>query len=161
MDEAQADLIITLDLVEQLGGETYLYGSAPGLPQLTVRQDGQARYDRNQRLGLRLSARRFTFSTRTETRSAFADIAEETISMKALTEGRYRGRDGIWAVFDLGWDTELRVGILEQDIGRVVLKRDGGYRLDRGWSIAPNGLSHPTKVDRGFQRKGSSAQKRP
>ena len=22
--------------------------------------------------------------------------------MKALTEGRYRGRDGIWAVFDLG-----------------------------------------------------------
>ena len=57
VDEAQADLIITLDLVEQLGGETYLYGSAPGLPQLTVRQDGQARYDRNQRLGLRLRAR--------------------------------------------------------------------------------------------------------
>ena len=50
----QADLVITLDLVEQLGGETYLYGSAPGLPQLTVRQDGQAAYDRNQRLGLRL-----------------------------------------------------------------------------------------------------------
>ena len=67
---------------------------------MTVRQDGQAAYDRNQRLGLRLSARRFTFSTRTETRSAFADIAEETFSMKALTEGRYRGRDGIWAVFD-------------------------------------------------------------
>ena len=60
--------------------------------------------------------------------------------MKALTEGRYRGRDGIWAVFDLGWNTELRVGILEQDIGRVVMKRDGGYRLDRGWSIAPGGL---------------------
>ena len=52
--------------------------------------------------------------------------------MKALTEGRYRGRDGIWAVFDLGLGTELRVGILEQDIGRVVMKRDGGYRLDRG-----------------------------
>ena len=52
--EDQADLVITLDLVEQLGGETYLYGSAPGLPQLTVRQDGQAAYDRNQRLGLRL-----------------------------------------------------------------------------------------------------------
>ena len=86
---------------------------------------------------------RFTFSTRTETRSAFADTAEETISMKALTEGRYRGRDGIWAVFDLGWETELRVGILEQDIGRVVMKRDGGYRLDRGWSIAPNGLEPP------------------
>jgi ABC-type sugar transport system ATPase subunit len=54
VDEDQADLVITVDLVEQLGGETYLYGSAPGLPQLTVRQDGQARYDRNQRLGLRL-----------------------------------------------------------------------------------------------------------
>lgn len=60
--------------------------------------------------------------------------------MKALTEGRYRGRDGIWAVFDLGWNTELRVGILEQDIGRVVMKCDGEYRLDRGWSIAPGGL---------------------
>src|SRR5215211_4795881 len=51
VDETRADLVITLELVEQLGGETYLYGSAPGLPPLTVRQDGQARYDRNQRLG--------------------------------------------------------------------------------------------------------------
>src|SRR3712207_2300122 len=91
-------------------------------------------------LGCGSSARRFTFSTRTDTRSAFADTAEEAISMKALTEGRYRGRDGIWAVFDLDWNTELRVGILEQDIGRVVMKRDGGYRLDRGWSIAPGGV---------------------
>ena len=54
VDEARADLVITVDLVEQLGGETYLYGSAPGLPQLTVRQDGQAGYERNQRLGLHL-----------------------------------------------------------------------------------------------------------
>jgi ABC-type sugar transport system ATPase subunit len=54
VDETQADLVITVNLVEQLGGETYLYGSAPGLPELTVRQDGQARYDRNQRVGLRL-----------------------------------------------------------------------------------------------------------
>jgi alpha-glucosidase len=60
--------------------------------------------------------------------------------MKALTEGRYRGRDGIWAVFDLGRNAELRVGILEQDIGRVVMRRNGGYRLDRGWTIAPGGL---------------------
>ena len=44
--------------------------------------------------------------------------------MKALTTGRYRGRDGIWAVFDLDFGTELRVGILEGDIGRVVLKRE-------------------------------------
>jgi multiple sugar transport system ATP-binding protein len=54
VDETQADLVIMVNLVEQLGGETYLYGSAPGLPELTVRQDGQARYDRNQRVGLRL-----------------------------------------------------------------------------------------------------------
>ncbi|GEO13812.1 ABC transporter ATP-binding protein [Microvirga aerophila] len=54
VDENQADLTITVNLVEQLGGETYLYGSAPGLPELTVRQDGQARYDRNHRVGLRL-----------------------------------------------------------------------------------------------------------
>jgi multiple sugar transport system ATP-binding protein len=54
VDEAQADLVITLELVEQLGGETYLYGSAPDLPPLTIRQNGQARYDRNHRLGLRL-----------------------------------------------------------------------------------------------------------
>src|ERR671912_2528848 len=54
VDETQADLVITVNLVEQLGGETYLYGSAPGLPELTVRQDGQARYDRNHRVGLRL-----------------------------------------------------------------------------------------------------------
>jgi multiple sugar transport system ATP-binding protein len=52
--ESQADLVITVDLVEQLGGETYLYGSAPGLPQVTMRQDGQAFYGRNERVGLRL-----------------------------------------------------------------------------------------------------------
>ena len=55
VDETQADLVITVNLVEQLGGETYLYGSAPGLPELTVRQDGQARFGRNERLGLRLN----------------------------------------------------------------------------------------------------------
>jgi multiple sugar transport system ATP-binding protein len=54
VEDAGADLIITLDLVEQLGGETYLYGSAPNIPQLTVRQDGQVSYGRNERLGLRL-----------------------------------------------------------------------------------------------------------
>jgi ABC-type sugar transport system ATPase subunit len=54
VDESGADLVITLDLVEQLGGETYLYGSAPGLPQVTVHQTGQAAYDRGERIGLRL-----------------------------------------------------------------------------------------------------------
>ncbi len=58
--------------------------------------------------------------------------------MKALTLGHYRGLDGIWAVFDLEYGTELRVGIIEQDIGRVVLRRNGAWQLDRSWSIAPD-----------------------
>ena len=70
--------------------------------------------------------------------------------MKALTEGRYRGRDGIWAVFDLGWDTELRVGILEHDIGRVVMKR--ARRLSR--SIAA-GASRP--MDSSLPSRGDCA----
>ena len=63
--------------------------------------------------------------------------------MKALTEGRYSGCDGIWAAFEVGFGVELRVGILEADIGRVVLSHSGRYRLDRGWSIAPGGLEPP------------------
>ena len=57
--------------------------------------------------------------------------------MKALTHGRILGRDGPWALFALDHGAELRVAILEHDIGRVLLKPAGGYRLDRGWSIAP------------------------
>ena len=94
--------MITLDLVEQLGGETYLYGSAPGLPQLTVRQDGQAPMDATSGSACGSSATPFTFSTRTEARSASADIAEETIFNESIDRRPYRGRDGIWAVFDLG-----------------------------------------------------------
>jgi alpha-glucosidase len=60
--------------------------------------------------------------------------------MKALTKAGYRGRESTWAVFDLEHGHELRIGLLEADIGRVVLRRTDGYRLDRGWSIAPGGL---------------------
>ncbi|MFY7777998.1 MAG: TIM-barrel domain-containing protein [Elstera sp.] len=64
--------------------------------------------------------------------------------MKALTYGQYRGRDGNAVLFDLGAGGKplatLRVAILEGDIGRVTLKRPDGYRLDRGWQIAPGGL---------------------
>ena len=64
--------------------------------------------------------------------------------MKALTKARYVGRDNIWAVFDLGAHAaELRIGLLEANLGRVVLRLPGGYRLDRGWSIAPGGLEPP------------------
>lgn len=60
--------------------------------------------------------------------------------MKALTQGRYLGRDGEAALFDVGLGHTLIVRILEGDIGRVTLKPQDGYRLDRGWSIAPGGL---------------------
>src|SRR5215468_3992731 len=67
--------------------------------------------------------------------------------MKALIQGRYRGRDGDAALFDVGTGSNalatIRVAILESDIGRVTLKRADGYRLDRGWAIAPNGLEPP------------------
>lgn len=60
--------------------------------------------------------------------------------MKALTQGRYLGRDGEAALFDVGLDATVAVRILEGDIGRVTLRPKDGYRLDRGWSIAPGGL---------------------
>ena len=60
--------------------------------------------------------------------------------MKALTQGRYLGRDGEAVLFDLGLGQTLAVRILEGDIGRVTLKPKDGYRLDRGWAIAPGGL---------------------
>ena len=67
--------------------------------------------------------------------------------MKALTEGRYRSRDGNAVLFDVGHRATvlatIRVSILERDIGRVTLKRAEGYRLDRGWAIAPNELEPP------------------
>lgn len=67
--------------------------------------------------------------------------------MKAVTQGRYRGRDGNAALFEVGAGPKavatIRVAILESDIGRVTLKRPAGYRLDRGWAIAPNGLEPP------------------
>ena len=39
--------------LEQLGGETYFYGSAPGLPQITVRQNGQVQRQRGETLSIR------------------------------------------------------------------------------------------------------------
>ncbi|MBS7706596.1 ABC transporter ATP-binding protein [Chelatococcus asaccharovorans] len=53
MAKADADLTLTVDLVEHLGGETFVYASAPGLPQITLRQDGQARLARGEVIGIR------------------------------------------------------------------------------------------------------------
>jgi multiple sugar transport system ATP-binding protein len=53
-EKGQGGLAITVDLVERLGGESYLYGSAPGLPQITLRLDGQTAYQRGDSVSLRL-----------------------------------------------------------------------------------------------------------
>ena len=63
--------------------------------------------------------------------------------MKALVEGRYRGCDGGSAAFDVGQGATITVRILDCDIGRVTLRRAGGFRLDRGWSLAPGGIEPP------------------
>ena len=63
--------------------------------------------------------------------------------MKALTSARYLGQDGIWLRFALEHGVEARLAILEDDIGRLALSRDGRWRLDRGWSIAPNRAEPP------------------
>uniref|UniRef100_A0A9E8A041 Sn-glycerol-3-phosphate ABC transporter ATP-binding protein UgpC n=1 Tax=Bosea sp. NBC_00436 TaxID=2969620 RepID=A0A9E8A041_9HYPH len=39
-------LPLTIELVERLGGESYLYGSAAGLPQITLKLDGQSEHER-------------------------------------------------------------------------------------------------------------------
>jgi multiple sugar transport system ATP-binding protein len=52
-EKDQGGLAITVDLVERLGGESYLYGSAPGLPQITLRLDGQTTYQRGDSVSLR------------------------------------------------------------------------------------------------------------
>ena len=48
-----ADLTAQVDLLEQLGSETYLYATAPGLPQLCLRHEGQLRLARGESVGLR------------------------------------------------------------------------------------------------------------
>jgi len=53
VDEADADLRATVELSEQLGGETYLYCNADGLPQLTVHQLGQLPVERGQTVHLK------------------------------------------------------------------------------------------------------------
>lgn len=69
--------------------------------------------------------------------------------MKALTHGRFRGLDGHAALFDLATGpaaaplATLRIAIPESDIGRVTLRRPEGYRLDRGWAIAPDRTEPP------------------
>jgi multiple sugar transport system ATP-binding protein len=45
-------LPLAIDLVERLGGESYLYGTAAGLPQITLRLDGQSEHERGHGVAL-------------------------------------------------------------------------------------------------------------
>ena len=60
--------------------------------------------------------------------------------MKALTQARYAGQDGIYARFLFDYGVDLLIGLVEPDVGRILMRRNGGYRLDRGWSVAPDGI---------------------
>ncbi len=53
-DPENADIEARVDFSEQLGGETYFYCTAPGVPQLTVRLAGQFPVRPGERLHLRL-----------------------------------------------------------------------------------------------------------
>ncbi|WP_419909583.1 ABC transporter ATP-binding protein [Hoeflea sp.] len=53
VDEKDADITATVDLSEQLGGETYLYCTPEGMPQLTVHQLGQLPVHNGQEVHLR------------------------------------------------------------------------------------------------------------
>ncbi len=43
---------LAIELVERLGGESYLYGASPGLPQITLRLDGQSEHQRGSAVAL-------------------------------------------------------------------------------------------------------------
>ena len=45
-------LPLSVDLVERLGGESYLYGASAGLPQITLRLDGQSAHERGHNVAL-------------------------------------------------------------------------------------------------------------
>ncbi|ROU03667.1 ABC transporter ATP-binding protein [Histidinibacterium lentulum] len=52
--EGDGDIAVTVTFAEQLGGETYLYCAAEGLPQITVHRPGQLPVEKGQALSLRL-----------------------------------------------------------------------------------------------------------
>jgi alpha-glucosidase len=63
--------------------------------------------------------------------------------MKAVTTARLIGRDGPRVSFAGDVDTSITVTVLEPAIIRVTMLRKEGWKLDRTWSLAPNGLEPP------------------
>lgn len=56
--EGSADIHTTVSLAEHLGGETYIYCDAPGLPQITLHQPGQLPVVQGEALSLKLDRAR-------------------------------------------------------------------------------------------------------
>lgn len=59
--------------------------------------------------------------------------------MKALKNWRYLGRSSAGIALEVENRHRLVVKVLENALIRVVLLKDGTYRLDRTWAIAPEG----------------------
>ncbi|MCP4315456.1 MAG: sn-glycerol-3-phosphate ABC transporter ATP-binding protein UgpC [Hyphomicrobiales bacterium] len=55
VSDGDGDIVATVDLSEQLGGETYLYCTPEGMPQMTVHQLGQLPVERGQQINLRFN----------------------------------------------------------------------------------------------------------
>jgi len=56
--DGAGDIAVTVTFAEQLGGETYLYCAAEGLPQITVHRPGQLPFEKGAALTLRLDRSR-------------------------------------------------------------------------------------------------------
>jgi alpha-glucosidase len=65
--------------------------------------------------------------------------------MKAITAARFLRREGPRLSFLADHGARLAVTVLDDALVRVTLLRAEGWRLDRTWSIAPNGNEPPYK----------------
>lgn len=63
--------------------------------------------------------------------------------MKAVTTARLIGRDGSRVDFAGDVDTSITLTVLEPAIVRVTMLRKEGWKLDRTWSLAPDGIEPP------------------
>src|SRR6185312_13520786 len=63
--------------------------------------------------------------------------------MKAVTTARLIGRDGSRVSFAGDVDTSITLTVLEPTIVRVTMLRREGWKLDRTWSLAPDGNEPP------------------
>ncbi|MEO9529947.1 glycoside hydrolase family 31 protein [Roseibium sp.] len=57
--------------------------------------------------------------------------------MKSLKDWQFAGRTGTGFAVDVETRHRLEIRVLEQDLIRVSLLKDGAWRLDRTWAIAP------------------------